>query len=132
MGMRIVQHSFDPEKEMMDRENLLAYTGTHDNESLRVWYSHHGEDYKRKIRKFFKKNNYEYPKMTENMIQYTLDTKALLAILPMVDILNKNDSCRINFPGTVGNPNWQWKLKDYEEFKEKMPLLKAMIKRANR
>lgn len=132
MGMRIVQHSFDPENEMMDRENLLAYTGTHDNESLRVWYSHHGEDYKRKIRQFFKRNNYTYPKMTENMIQYTLDTKARLAILPMVDILNKNDSCRINFPGTVGNPNWQWKLKDYEEFKEKMPLLKAMIKRAKR
>lgn len=132
MGMRIVQHSFDPVNEMMDRENLLAYTGTHDNESLRVWYSHHGEDYKRKIRKFFKRNNYIYPKMTENMIQYTLDTKAQLAILPMVDILNKNDSCRINFPGTVGNPNWQWKLKDYEEFKEKMPLLKAMIQKSKR
>ena len=132
MGMRIVQHSFDPVNEMMDRENLLAYTGTHDNESLRVWYSHHGEDYKRKIRQFFKRNNYTYPKMSENMIQYTLDTKARLAILPMVDILNKNDSCRINFPGTVGNPNWQWKLKDYEEFKLKMPLLKAMIKRAKR
>ena len=132
MGMRIVQHSFDPVKPMWDRENLLAYTGTHDNETLRVWYSHHGEDYKRKIRRFFKRNGYTYSKMTENMIQYTLDTKARLAILPMVDILNKNDSCRINFPGTVGDPNWQWKLKDYEEFKSRIPLLKVMIKKSKR
>ena len=133
MGMRIVQHSFDPVNEMkMDQENLLAYTGTHDNESLRVWYSHHGEDYKRKIRRFFKKNGYTYPKMSLNMIQYTLDSKSRLVVLPMVDILNKNDSCRINFPGTVGNPNWQWKLKDYEEYKERISLLKEMIKRGNR
>ena len=50
----------------------------------------------------------------------------------MVDILNKNDLCRINFPGTVGNPNWQWKLKDYEEFKTRISLLKTMIKRSKR
>ncbi|MGN1344031.1 MAG: 4-alpha-glucanotransferase [Traorella sp.] len=132
MGMRIVQHSFDPVNEMVDRENLLAYTGTHDNETLRVWYSHHDEAYKRLIHKFFKRNGYHYSKMSENMIQYTLDTKARYAILPMVDILNKNDSCRINFPGTVGNPNWQWKLKDYKEFEERLPLLKTMIKKGKR
>lgn len=133
MGMRIVQHSFDPVNEMpMDQENLLAYTGTHDNESLRVWYSHHGEDYKRKIRRFFKKNGLNHPKMSLNMIQYTLNSKSRLVVLPMVDILNKNDSCRINFPGTVGNPNWQWKLKDYEEYIERIELLKSMIKKGNR
>ena len=70
--------------------------------------------------------------MSLNMIQYTLDSKSRLVVLPMVDILNKNDSCRINFPGTVGNPNWQWKLKDYEEYKERISLLKEMIKRGNR
>lgn len=132
MGMRIVQHSFDPKGPMMDRENLLAYTGTHDNESLRVWYSHHDESYKRAIRRFFKRNGYTYPRMTENMIQYTLDTKAQLAIIPMVDLLNKNDSCRINFPGTVGDPNWQWKMKDYKEFKERIPLVISMLQRSKR
>lgn len=133
MGMRIVQHSFDPVNAMdMDKENLIAYTGTHDNETLNVWYSHHDEDYKEKIQDFFKRHGYQYPLMTENMIQYTLDTKARWAILPVVDLLDKDDSCRINFPGTVGEPNWQWKLKNYDELKEKCPLLKTMIQHSNR
>lgn len=133
MGMRIVQHSFDPVNEMpMDRENLCAYTGTHDNESLRVWYSHIDEPWKRKIRKFFKKHHFNNKLMSENMIEYTLKSRSKIAILPMVDLLNKNDSCRINFPGTVGDPNWQWKLKDYEEFKAKMPWIKTQIESSNR
>jgi 4-alpha-glucanotransferase len=70
--------------------------------------------------------------MSENMIQYTLESISRLAIIPMVDLLNKNDSCRINFPGTVGDPNWQWKMKDYDEFKAKMAWTKEMIQKSNR
>lgn len=131
-GMRIVQYSFNPDGEMMDRENLLAYTGTHDNETLRVWYSNMSDLEKSHIRKFFKRHNYTYPLMSENMIQYTLDTKAKMAIIPMVDLLNKDDRCRINFPGTVGDPNWKWKLKNFKEFEAKIPFIKSMLIRAKR
>lgn len=131
-GMRIIQFSFDPYNKMEDRENLLVYTGTHDNESLRDWYTSQSADFKKMTRRFFKKHKYTYGKMNDNMMMYTLDTKANLAILPMLDILHKNNSCRLNTPGTVGNPNWQWKLKDFKEFEEKMPLLKEMIQKANR
>lgn len=133
MGMRIVQHSFNPNGPMpMEQENLCAYTGNHDNESLRVWYSHIDERGKRQIRRFFKRHHLNNPRMSENMIQYTLESVSRIAIIPMVDLLNKNDSCRINFPGTVGNPNWQWKLKDYTEFKAKMNWLKQVIQQSNR
>ena len=133
MGMRIVQHSFNPYGEMpMEQENLCAYTGTHDNESLRVWYSHCDEKYKRAIRRFFKKHNLNNPLMSENMIQYTLESISRLAIIPMVDLLNKNDSCRINFPGTVGDPNWQWKMKDYDEFKAKITWVQEMVQKSDR
>lgn len=134
MGMRIVQHSFDPDltHEMMDRENLIAYTGTHDNETINVWYDKLEEDYKLMVNKFFEHFNYTYPRVVDNMIQYTLETKANLAILPMTDLLDKDDKCRINFPGTVGSPNWQWKLKDYKEFDKKSSFIKKMIKRGNR
>ena len=133
MGMRIVQHSFHPNGEMpMDCENLCAYTGTHDNESLRVWYMHAGKQYRKDIWKFFKRNHYSHHTVSENMIQYTLESKARIAILPMVDLLNKNDSCRLNFPGTVGNPNWQWKLKDYHEFEKRIPWIRTLIQSSHR
>ena len=66
------------------------------------------------------------------MIQYTLDTKAKIAVIPMIDLLNKNDSCRLNRPGTVGDPNWQWKMKDFKEFENNIELYSSMIKRAKR
>lgn len=133
MGMRIVQHSFHPNDDMpMDQENLCAYTGTHDNESIRVWYMHAGKDYRKDIWKFFKRNHYLGHTVSENMIQYTLESKSRIAILPMVDLLNKNDSCRLNFPGTVGNPNWQWKLKDYHEFEQRASWIRNLIQNSKR
>lgn len=131
-GMRIIQFSFDPYNKMEDKENLLVYTGTHDNESLKGWYSRKDSEFKKKTRQFLKKNKYNYKNVQDNLLMYTLDTKARLAILPMLDILAKNDNCRLNTPGTVGNPNWQWKLKDFEEFKDKIPMLKEMIEKAKR
>lgn len=131
-GMRIIQFSFDPYNKMEDKENLLVYTGTHDNESLCDWYKKQSADYKKQTRKFMKKSKYGYKNMLDNFLYYALDRKANLAILPMLDILHKNDSCRLNTPGTVGNPNWQWKLKDYNEFKERIPVLKEMIEKTNR
>jgi hypothetical protein len=32
----------------------------------------------------------------------------------------------------VGDPNWQWKMKDYDEFKAKMAWTKEMIQKSNR
>ncbi|MBQ4342808.1 MAG: 4-alpha-glucanotransferase, partial [Erysipelotrichaceae bacterium] len=104
----------------------------HDNESLRVWYSHCDEQYKRQIRRYFKRHQLNNRLMSENMIEYTLRSVSKIAIIPMVDLLNKNDSCRINFPGTVGDPNWQWKMKDYDEFKSKMKWIKEKISISNR
>lgn len=134
VGMRIVQHSFDPDltHEMMDREHLIAYTGTHDNETVKFWFSNLSPEAKKQTKAFFKYHHYDYKSMVDNLIQYTLDTKANLAILPMTDLLNKDDRSRLNFPGTVGNPNWQWKLKDFAEFDAKTAFIKAMIKRSKR
>ena len=132
IGMRIVQHSFDPVNEMYDHEHLLAYTGTHDNESIKYWYSNLPISYRRKMAIFFKNQNILNNNIVDNMNEYTLNSKANLVILSIVDILHKTDKFRINFPGTVGSPNWEMKLKDYQELKEKLIKIKLMIKKSNR
>ena len=132
MGMRIVQHSFDAINEMDDKEHLLAYTGTHDNETLKYWYHNLSKTDKKNMRKYFKKENVLKDNIIDSIINYTLNTKANLVILPMVDILHKNDKFRINFPGTVGSPNWEMKLNNYQEFIALMDNLKSMINKANR
>ncbi len=131
MGMRIVQHSFDTEKKMLDKEHLLAYTGTHDNETLNYWFKNMKSKDLSNIKAYFKKHGYISNRI-DNLIQYTFDTKAKVAVVPMTDLLHKNELSRMNFPGTVGEPNWCYKMKDFSEFDTVLPKIKAMIKKANR
>ena len=35
-----------------------------------------------------------------------------MTIFPLQDLLGLDDRARMNYPGTVGSPNWEWKLKD--------------------
>jgi len=40
-GMKVVQFTFDPNEKnnnFQDRENMIIYTGTHDNQTIRGWY----------------------------------------------------------------------------------------------
>ncbi len=132
IGMRIVQHSFDPVNEMLDIERVLAYTGTHDNETIKFWYRNLDKDYKTKMRNFFKREKITNKGIVDKMMQYSLNTKACMVILPMSDILQKDDKSRINFPGTVGTPNWEWKINSYKEFEDRIETLKEMILQSNR
>ena len=44
-----------------------------------------------------------------DLIRIGMETKAKLFIAPMQDLLNLDDSSRLNKPGTIEN-NWSWRL----------------------
>ncbi|NLC96905.1 MAG: 4-alpha-glucanotransferase [Erysipelotrichaceae bacterium] len=125
-GMRIVQFSFDPTGMLKDNENLIIYTGTHDNQTIRGWYSKQNKKFKLQTEEFFKENNLNYGNIGLNMVGYTLSSNAEIAIVPLMDILNLTDKSRLNTPGTVGNPNWQYRLTRFTGFKKLTPKLKEM------
>jgi hypothetical protein len=41
-----------------------------------------------------------------------------MTIFQLQDLLKLDNSGRMNWPGTVGDPNWTWKLKDFSFMKE--------------
>ncbi len=43
------------------------------------------------------------------MIRIGMETKAKLFVAPMQDLLNLDDSARLNKPGTIES-NWSWRL----------------------
>ena len=43
-----------------------------------------------------------------------------MAIIPVQDILGLDDSARMNVPGTISEKNWTWKLKDFNDFRERI------------
>jgi 4-alpha-glucanotransferase len=111
-GMKIIQFAFDgnPENEHLPyhySSNLVAYGGTHDNDTLVGFY----ESKKRKELRLIKdylnvKHKKEIPwAVIRTLYQSSADT----VLFQAQDILELPNSARMNFPSTIGN-NWQWRL----------------------
>lgn len=91
--------------------NCIVYTGTHDNNTTIGWFKEETkkEDLKR-IEEYTgvkptKKN------ITRLMSRVAYASVANIVIIPMPDILELDETNRINTPGTDEN-NWQWRVPD--------------------
>ncbi len=119
-GMRILQFGFDQEDDTFHRpesypENSLAYTGTHDNNTIISWYRGR-QDPKRKtpdiLERYLKHAaSVETP---EDMVHWQLiamvhGSASHTAIIPMQDILGLDDRARMNTPGKAEG-NWRWRV----------------------
>ena len=48
------------------------------------------------------------------MFEYVLSLPSLMTILPLQDLLRLDNSARLNSPGTVGYPNFVWKMNSFD------------------
>ncbi len=134
-GMKIVQFTFDPNENnnnFEDIENMVIYTGSHDNQTIKGWYMSQEKKTQNAIRKSLKKSGYEDRVIAKRFVKLTLDSIAEMAILPVQDLINLGDEARINTPGTLGSPNWEWKLDSLRGLKREMGTLKELIQASNR
>ncbi len=125
-GMKILQFSFDVNNNENDKENMIIYTGTHDNQSIKGWYNSLKKKERVIARKYLDDHGYDYGSIGLDFVAMILDSYASIAIAPIIDILNLDDKSRLNTPGTVGNPNWQFKLVSFNKLKKLVPILKEM------
>ena len=125
MGMRVVEFNFYEES----NEHEIAYVGTHDNESLRNWYRDLTRVERKQVREFIGRR-YPEMKVLDGIIQYTLDMKSSYAILSITEILLADR--RINLPGTIGSPNWEYKVRDFRGLSRRLKLISKMIRKARR
>ena len=97
-----------------DTENMIIYTGTHDNDTLMEWYGNLSPAARRKVRRFLKKEGCRAGSVKDRLIAYLLHSPAQYAIIPMQDILGLGREGHMNTPGTVGSPNWEWHMPDFD------------------
>lgn len=132
MGMRIIQYSLKDheikENKNIDK-NLIAYTGTHDNPPIQEVVDN--MPLKRKLQLMYKLPKFS-PNLTQTINYYTLSLNTDWAFLPIQDLLGYSREARINSPGTIGSPNWEWKLEDFTDVDKQMPIFKRMVERSNR
>ena len=131
-GMRIVQFTFDPEGMEEDKTHLLVYTGTHDNDTTYSWYCQQPASLRRKMRQYLWKHGYRKHSFVDDVIDYSLDSNADMVIIPMSDWIHAGSQARLNMPGSVGAPNWMWRMKDLRAFAKRIKQIKADLVRADR
>lgn len=131
-GMRIIQFSWNSYGMEEDREHLIIYTGTHDNMPIATWYRTSNNNERRKMRNCLHQYGYTDDSFASNVIQYTLDSNADMAIIPMCDWLHLDKKARINTPGTVSHKNWTWRMVDYQLLYKKLSFIKQSIQKSNR
>lgn len=133
-GMKILQFTLHTDgkyavDDFRDTEHMIIYTGTHDNATIREWYSSLSVARRRKIRKWLKRKGYGGGTVTERLIRYTLNSKAGYAVIPAYDILEEGSDARLNTPGTVGSPNWEWRMTGFENMEKELPRYKREIEK---
>lgn len=132
-GMKVTQFTFNPQTPLAnDHKNMVAYTGTHDNQPIISWFNSQTSSFKRKSLIYLDTAGYHQERIADRFIAFTLNSLADLAIIPMQDLLNLNARSRMNTPGTSGSPNWEWKLSDFKDFNQRIPYIEKMIKESKR
>jgi glycogen phosphorylase len=134
-GMKIIQFSFDPlesNNNFTDRENMIVYTGTHDNETILGWFENQPEAVQKETDLVLYSLGYDTGSIPHRFIRYTMDNIAETAIIPVQDVLELGNEGRINTPGTLGDPNWRWKLSSFDKLYEQADFLAEAVRLSKR
>ena len=97
-------------------ENLIVYPGTHDNETIAGWLKNLPEWNINHLK--WKFNEQDESKLFDRFFEYILSLPSKMTIWPMQDLLRLDNRARLNSPGTIGYPNWVWKMKSWDQLKK--------------
>lgn len=114
-GMKVLQFAFGND---MNRsvhiphnysENFIVYTGTHDNNTTRGWFTQEaGEETLQAIERYAGRP-VSAAEINPVLARMAYGSVARIVILPMQDVLNLDEKARMNTPAS-GENNWAWRL----------------------
>ena len=110
-GMAVLQFApSDPSNVYLPHHherNSVVYTGTHDNDTTRGWWSA-TTDAERAFLQRYLGHPITEATIAPTLIRVALGSVARTAIVPLQDVLNLGSEARMNTPGTAGG-NWGWR-----------------------
>jgi 4-alpha-glucanotransferase len=119
-GMRVAQFGFDSESDNSLHHphnyppDVVAYTGTHDNDTSVGWFwgdneRHDRRRLSRNRRRLLQTTQTRGDEINWDMIELVFDSKATTAIIPVQDLLGLGSEARMNTPGKEEG-NWTWRM----------------------
>ena len=144
-GMKVMSFGFngDPHSEHKPEnypENCVGYSGTHDNEPLKVLFSDQNPQkdlVTSDLRYECKKTGVKQNLKTENgkidtAINRLMSSKAKIVIIPFHDLKRFGEEARINAPSVFSDKNWSFRYLKSDFDNATKNRLKARIKRDER
>jgi len=112
-GTRVLQFAFDgnPENPHLPQHyprNVIAYTGTHDNNTTRGWFEELQGQSRQRVWKYLNRPEGDSQEVTTALMQTVWSSAAALAMAPLQDVLNLGSEARMNVPGRPTG-NWRWR-----------------------
>ncbi|RDC58144.1 malto-oligosyltrehalose synthase [Pedobacter chinensis] len=115
-GMKVLQFSFGTDlvssphiPHNFNTKNCMVYTGTHDNNTLKGWFTQEIDDLtKQRINKYIG-SEVNKDNIHQKMIRLAYSSSAEIAIMPIQDVLGLYGETRMNTPGNAQG-NWLWRL----------------------
>jgi 4-alpha-glucanotransferase len=144
-GMAILQFAFgkDPQAPTFRphayERDTVAYTGTHDNDTVMGWWGGGAEGSTRTAADVEEEKAFaraylatDGREMSWVMIRALLASVADTAIVPLQDVLGLGSEARMNRPATLGG-NWRWRFREEQlrpEHGDRLRVLTALYGRA--
>jgi len=115
-GMKILQFAFggddnNPYLPGNFAEDAVVYTGTHDNDTTMGWFNSADEAVRQHALRVLDATADDMPWA---LIECALASPAILAVIPMQDLLELGTETKFNTPGTLDN-NWSWRMSSLPE-----------------
>jgi len=145
-GMKVMMFAFDgdPENEHLPSEypkNCVAYTGTHDNEPLKAYFSAMDGETRKAFETTLETQclQADVPYIVEtpedeceSIIELLFSSAANTVVVPMHDVLAFGEEARINAPATVSGNNWTFRFTEKDFRRRKAAWLKTLCERYRR
>jgi len=114
-GMKVLSFAFDSREPSAYLPhnyipNTVCYTGTHDNMTTRQWFDTAPADAVAYAKEYMRLSEDEG--LVWGTIRTAFSSVSDLCIVPMQDYLDLGAEARMNFPGTLSDSNWTWRIKD--------------------
>ncbi|MEY8388562.1 4-alpha-glucanotransferase [Oscillospiraceae bacterium 38-13] len=138
-GMRVLEFAFDSRdtgsaSDYLPHnypENCVAYTGTHDNETLTGWLDSISPAERRAVRDYLCDRHTPREELFRSLIALVMRSAAGTCIIPMQDYMGLDNRSRMNRPSTVGT-NWLWRLRKEDLTPELREDIRGMTERYGR
>ena len=139
-GMKVFVFGFDGEPECEHKpsnytENIVAYTGTHDNDTFCGYVEKLSEEEREAFEEELEAEclTMETPYLTESLeeecqsaVELVFASKANTVIVPMQDVLAFGNEARMNAPSTLSQGNWSFRFTQKDFKRRKATWLKEL------